>query len=154
MKLTDEPALSALAALHSICNDSQEGYEHAANDANDPELKRIFNDYAVQRMKFVEEIHDRIKVLRGDLKMDGSLGGDLHRAWMDVRAASSSAQNHTVLVECERAEDMAVKAYGEALNVRDLDDATRKLVQRQYESVQAAHDRIRQLRDSATYAYR
>jgi uncharacterized protein (TIGR02284 family) len=49
---------------------------------------------------------------------------------------------------------MAVMAYRQALEERDVDKQTREVIQRQYEFVQAAHDRIRQLRDSATYAHR
>ena len=58
-----------------------------------------------------------------------------------------------MLAECERGEDMAVNAYRRALEEQDLDEQTRGIVQRQYEFVQAAHDRIRQLRDSAKYAH-
>jgi hypothetical protein len=47
-----------------------------------------------------------------------------------------------------------VMAYREALAERALDAQTRQLVQEQYELVQASHDRVRQLRDSATYAHR
>jgi hypothetical protein len=49
---------------------------------------------------------------------------------------------------------MAVMSYRTALAERDVDQQTRELIQRQYEFVQAAHDRVRQLRDSATYAHR
>ena len=49
---------------------------------------------------------------------------------------------------------MAVMSYRDALAERDIDEQTRDIIQRQYEFVQAAHDRIRQLRDSATYADR
>ena len=59
---------------------------------------------------------------------------------------------HAVLSECEKGEDRAVDAYREALRGRDVDPQTREVIQRHYEFVQAAHDRVRQLRDSATYA--
>ncbi|MDO8543349.1 MAG: PA2169 family four-helix-bundle protein [Opitutaceae bacterium] len=154
MKLSDEPALAVLNALLAVCTDSQQGYENAAADITDPELARVFNGYAEQRIKFADELHDRIRTLRREPDMSGTVGGDVHRAWMDVKAAMASAQHHAVLVECERADALAAKAYGAALQTRDLDEDTRRLIQRQYEAVQAAHDRVRQLRDSATYAHR
>ena len=43
-------------------------------------------------------------------------------------------------------------AYREALNLADLDAISRKLIQRHYETVQAAHDRVRQLRDREAQA--
>jgi uncharacterized protein (TIGR02284 family) len=71
-----------------------------------------------------------------------------------LKAILETNEAHAILAECERGEDISVMAYGEALAERDIDKQTRELVQRQYEQVQAAHDRIRQLRDSATYANR
>src|SRR5688572_27125539 len=119
MHLSDEPALSTLNALLIVCNDGQRGYEAAADDATDPELRKLFSDYAVQRMKFEEKIVARIRALRGEPAMRSTLAGDLHRVWMDVKAAAASAQNHAVLVEVERAEDLAVMAYREALKIKD-----------------------------------
>lgn len=153
MKLSDEPALAVLNVLLAVCTDSQQGYETAAAAITDPELARVFNGFAEQRMKFADQLHARIRTLRGTPEMKGTAGGELHRAWMDVKAANAAAKHHAVLVECERADTLAAKAYQEALKTRDLDEETRRLVQQQYETVQAAHDRIRQLRDSATYAH-
>ncbi|MEO5959173.1 MAG: PA2169 family four-helix-bundle protein, partial [Opitutaceae bacterium] len=70
------------------------------------------------------------------------------------QAALAAEQVHAILIECERGEDVAVKTYVAALAEPDMDVETRRLIQTQYESVQAAHDRIRQLRDSANYAHR
>lgn len=153
MKLSDEPALAALNTLLAVCSDSQQGYETAAADITDPELARVFNGYAEQRVKFADELHERVRTLRGTPDMSGTIGGDIHRAWMDVKAANAKAQHHAVLVECERADALAAMAYASALKTRDLDEDTRRLIQRQYEQVQAAHDRIRQLRDSEVYAH-
>lgn len=154
MTLSDEPALGVLNLLLAVCTDSQKGYETAAADITDVELAKVFNEYAVQRLTFADALHQRIRTLRGQPDMSGTLGGDLHRAWMNVKAASASAQHHAMLVECERADAMAAMAYAQALKTRDVDEETRRLVQQQYEAVQAAHDRIRQLRDRASYAHR
>lgn len=154
MILSDEPALNVLNSLLAVCTDSQEGYETAAVDVSDPDLKKVFNEYAVQRLKYADQLHERIRTLREQPDMSGTVFGELHRAWMDLKAANAEARHHAVLVECERAEDLATAAYRDALQVRDLDEETRRLVQEQYEGVQAAHDRIRQLRDSPRYAER
>lgn len=153
MNLSDEPALTVLNLLLTVCTDSQRGYEAAAADISEPDLARLFNTNAEQRMKFADALHARIRTLRGTPDMTGTPAGDIHRAWMDVKAANAAAKHHAVLVECERADALAAKAYQEALKTRDLDQETRRLVQEQYEAVQAAHSRVRQLRDSETYAH-
>lgn len=149
-----DTAVKVLNLLIPICRDSEQGFQLAAMDVTDPELARTFAEYSAQRAKFVQELEDRVRVLRAEPVKTGSLGGSLHRAWVDLQAALAANQIHTILAECERGEDVAVKAYVFALAERDVDVETHRLIQTHYEAVQAAHDRIRQLRDSATYAYR
>lgn len=154
MKMTSDNAIRALNGLIPICRDSEQGFQVAAMDVTDSELARIFAEYSAQRAKFVSELEERVRVLRADPSQGGTPLAALHRKWVDLQAALSANDLHAILAECERGEDVAVKAYVAALQDRDIDADTRKLIQRQYESVQAAHDRIRQLRDSSTYAFR
>lgn len=153
IKSTDA-AVGVLNLLIPICRDSEQGFQLAAMDVTDPELARLFAESSAQRAKFVQELEDRVRLLRADPVKTGTLGGALHRTWVDLQAALAANQIHTILAECERGEDIAVKAYVSALAERDVDDETRRLIQTHYEAVQATHDRIRQLRDSATFAYR
>lgn len=151
---TSDNALRVLNELIPVCRDSEQGFQLAAMDVNDPDLARIFAEYSAQRAKFVGELEQRVRVLRGDPIQGGNPIAALHRGWLDLQAALAANEIHAVLAECERGEDMAVNVYKTALAERDLDDDTRKLIQSHYEAVQAAHDRVRQLRDSATYAHR
>lgn len=151
---TDEPALGVLNTLLAICHDSQQGYEVAATDVADPELGRLLGEFGAQRMKFTDELSARIKVLRSEPRKTGTAVGAIHRAWLDLKAANARPQAHEILAECERAEDVATAAYRDALKTPDLDDITLKLIQAQYEQVQLAHDRVRDLRDSPAYAAR
>lgn len=56
-----------------------------------------------------------------------------------------------MLEEAERGEDAAIAAYRKALENTDLDATTRDLIKSQSTDVQAAHDHVRNLRDSGTY---
>jgi uncharacterized protein (TIGR02284 family) len=42
------------------------------------------------------------------------------RGWMDLKAAITSGDEHTILVECERGEDAAVAAYRDAFEYEEL----------------------------------
>jgi uncharacterized protein (TIGR02284 family) len=55
---------------------------------------------------------------------------------------------HAVLAECERGEDAAKYAYEAALK-QDLPMDVRTIIERQYQGVQANHDRVRDLRNAA-----
>lgn len=151
MKTTNEKTLSVLNDLVEICKDGQHGFRTAAEDAKDAELARVFNEFSAQRGSFIGELQDRVRSLGGDPEKSGSVSGSLHRGWIDLKSAIASNEPHAVLAECERGEDAAVKAYREALD-ENLDPITRGIISRQYASVQAAHDRVKQLRDSLTYS--
>jgi uncharacterized protein (TIGR02284 family) len=151
---TNDKALAVLNSLIRAGRDSEQGFLAAADAVGEKELVEFFSHYAVQRAKFAAELEDRVRTLRAVPEKGGSLAGDVHRAWMGLKAAIASRETHAILEECERGEDMAVMAYRQALAERDVDKQTREVIQRQYEFVQAAHDRVRQLRDSATYAHR
>jgi len=154
MKNTNENSISTLNDLVEICKDGQQGFQTAAKDAKDADLAQTFNHYAAQRTQYMTELQRQIRNLGGDPDRHGTVSGTLHRGWINLKAALTSDEPHAVLVECERGEDAAVKSYREALAKTDLDPETRSLIQRQYESVIAAHDRIRNLRDSGVHATR
>jgi uncharacterized protein (TIGR02284 family) len=154
MIMSDENALFVLNRLIRASRDAELGFMAAADGVADPELVQLFAEYGLQRAKHVVELQERVRSLRDTPEDSGTVGGEVHRAWMGLRAAVDSAETHSILAECVKGEKTALRAYREALAERDVDAQTRELVQRQYELVQAAHDRVRQLRDSATYAHR
>lgn len=154
MTTNDDATLLVLNELLMANKDAEQGYQSAADAVAVPELVELFEGYALQRGKFIVELRDRIRTLRGTPASTGTALGALHRGWLGLRAAIDSNETHALLAECERADALAAKLYGAALKEPNLDVQSRAIVQRQYEQVQAAHDRVRQLRDSATYAAR
>jgi uncharacterized protein (TIGR02284 family) len=56
--------------------------------------------------------------------------------------------DHAILAECERGEDVAKSAYESALD-KDLPVEVRTIVERQYRGVKENHDKIRDLRNAA-----
>jgi uncharacterized protein (TIGR02284 family) len=147
---TDEASLLALNALIRAARDSERGYLAAGDLVAEPDLVQLFAENALQRTKFAQELEARVRTLRSTPeKTSGTIAGEMHRGWMGLNAALATNETHAILAECERGEDMAVVAYRDALKQPDLDVQTRELIQRQYELVQAAHDRVRQLRDRA-----
>ena len=149
MKISDDTAITVLHALARVCADSAAGYATVERDVIDPDLAKLFAHFRHDRLKMLGEIEHRLACLRGAADAKPTLGGAVHRAWIDYRSHSAENPTEALLVEIERGEDLAVDAYRQALKERDVDAATLQLVQRHYESVQAAHDRIRQLRNRA-----
>ena len=141
---SNEEVISTLNGLIQTCRDGQEGFETAADGVENGELKKLFRDYSRQRAGFVGELRDEVRRLGGEPADSGTLGGSLHRGWMDIRAAVSGGDDAGIITECERGEDAAVKNYSAALG-RDMPAGVRPVVERQFAAVKEAHDRIRSL---------
>lgn len=139
--------ISTLNNLIETLNDGQEGFRSAAEDIQSPDLKSLFTKYSSQRAQFAGELKELVLTL-GDSPADGgSVAGAVHRGWIDLKAALMSKDDHAILAECERGEDVAVAAYRKALE-EELPAHVRAVVQRQAGDVKSAHDRVRNLRDS------
>ncbi len=151
MKIETSETIDLLNNLIETCKDGCEGFKAAADDSQDHELKILFTRYSSQRSEFARELRQLVTQLGGDPDKHGSVTGALHRGWINIKAAVSSNEPHAVLAEAERGEDAAVAAYRDA-SEQMYDPVARDLVSRQFTAVKAAHDQIRDLRDSPRYA--
>src|ERR1051325_44334 len=138
--------ISTLNDLIETSKDGEEGFKTCAEDADDPKLKLYFVDRAQECHKGADELQDMVRSLGGDPDTSSSLGGALHRRWIDIKTTFTSHDDVAVLDECERGEDIALSAYREALE-EDLPSDVRMVVERQFAGVKHNHDQIKQLRD-------
>jgi uncharacterized protein (TIGR02284 family) len=141
--------ISTINGLIETLKDGQEGFRQAAEAVKDPQLKSLFNEYSQQRSRFATVLQTHAKAL-GEVKPEktSSAAGAMHRAWINLKSALTSGDDHAILAECERGEDSAMNEYKEALE-NGLTSSLRDIVSRQYREVIVAHDRIKNLRDTA-----
>lgn len=147
MSTTTSSIASVLNDLIETCKDGQYGFQSAAETVKNADFKTLFSELSIQRQTFVGELQRLVASLAEETEKSGSLVGTLHRGWIDIKAALSSGDEHAVLAECERGEDSAVSAYRDALEHDELPASIREVIQQQSVAVQAAHDRVRDLRD-------
>lgn len=142
---------TALNELITVLKDGQKGYADAMTDVKDQNLKDLFKKYAAQRASYITELEDQMFKL--DLKPDtnegSSITGAIHHAWIDLKSAVTGHDNHAILAECERGEDVAKKAYEEAGKVQDLPADLKSIIEKQSQGILAAHNEIKGLRDSS-----
>jgi len=141
--------ISTVNSLIETLKDGQRGFKEAAEAVKDPQLKTLFSEYSLQRSRFAGELQSQAIGL-GESKPEdsSSVAGSMHRAWINLKSAVTSGDDHAILAECERGEDSALKEYGDATEKEELSSPIREIVSRQYSEVKTAHDRIKQLRDA------
>jgi uncharacterized protein (TIGR02284 family) len=144
-------AISVLEDLIETCKDGQKGYLDAATHVKRPDLKAFFNEKSLERARFAGELDaELIRLGKPDKKVSGSASATMHRAWLDTKVALGGGDK-TILDSVEAGEDNAKEAYQKAVT-GDLPENLAQIVRRQAASVQAAHDKVRSLRDTAEAA--
>lgn len=147
MSTTTTSIASVLNSVIETCKDGQYGFQSAAETVKNPEFKSLFSELSMQRQQYAAELQQLVSSVGEETEESGSLVGTLHRGWIDIKAALSSGDEHSILAECERGEDAAVAAYHNALEHDELPSHVRTAIQQQSVGVQASHDRVRDLRD-------
>src|SRR6266576_4518219 len=137
--------ISTLNGLMETLKDGEEGFKQAAESVTGLQLKSVFNEYSRQRARFTKALQTQVQSL-GESRpdMSSSAAGALHRAWINLKSAVTSGDDHAILAECERGEDSAVEEYKKAMN-DNLSASLRGIVARQFAQIKEAHDRIKNL---------
>ena len=139
----DEVA-STLNGLIQTCKDGENGFKVAAEAVDDINLQHLLQSYSQQRSEFAAELQTEVERLDQDPARAGHVAAALHRGWMDIKSLATGRDEAPIIAECERGEDVAVKAYDQALR-SELPADLRALVERQFLKVKDAHDQIRSL---------
>lgn len=149
--MANDDVISTLNGLIETCKDGQNGFKVAAEGVERSDLKSLFYECSQQRSQFAGELQSLVRELGGDPENTGTVSAVLHRGWINIKSAVTGKDEQAVLNECERGEDIAVNAYKKALD-ETLPANVNTTVQNQYNTVQATHDKVRDLRDSANAA--
>jgi uncharacterized protein (TIGR02284 family) len=148
MTKSGQDVVSVLNRLIETCKDGQEGFKACAEDVKNPELKALFVKHAQECGTAAGELQAEVTALGGSPEDSTSLSGDLHRRWVDLKSLVTGKSEEAVLNEAERGEDVAMKAYKEAL-AEPLPANVYAIIERQFQGVQRTHDQIKALRNIA-----
>ena len=135
---------STLNQLIQTCKDGENGFEVAAESVDDVNLQHLLASYSQQRREFAAELEAEVERLHQSSAKAGHMAAALHRGWMDIKSLATRRDEAAIIAECERGEDVAVKAYQQGLGT-GLPADLRALVERQFLKVKEAHDQIRSL---------
>jgi uncharacterized protein (TIGR02284 family) len=134
--------ISTLNSLITTTIDSANGFERAAEDTDSGRFTEFFREFATERRAVVARLQQQVRAFGGEPNDDGSLSADLHRRWLDLRAAiTGDGGDKAVIEEVERGEDHIKAKYESALEEGDLAPETLAAIREAYQSVRAGHDR-------------
>jgi len=127
--------------------DGQKGFADIGEHLKDDTLKRYFLAESLKRANFRAELENELhRAGMADVKESGTVAGAMHRVWGDLKAKLGGG-DHTLLETAEQGEDVAKKAYSDALE-QDLPLPIRQLLTEQQAHVMNSHDYVRDHRDA------
>lgn len=140
-----DAVLAAVRSILDACRDGEHGYTQAANDVQDAGLKELFGIYASQRRGFAEAIEKLIPSLAAEPRRSESLGGRIHRRWLDIRATIDHGSAASMLAECERGENAARTRYEHALSL-PMPSHLRETLLGHLTEIRLIHDQLDRMR--------
>lgn len=146
-----EKTAEHLSDLIIINNDRYEGYQKAMDQTKDADLKILFSMMSLQSKANNASLRTLVPASEDTPDRDETrLTGKFYRTWMDVKNALDSNNRKKILASCEQGEDVAKKAYENALEDKEeLTADARATIEKQYHEILEAHDKVKALRDRA-----
>jgi uncharacterized protein (TIGR02284 family) len=131
-----------------VLHDGQRGFESLSEKVTSPSTKSFFEEEAVTRGRFATELETALGAEIGKpVNEGGTASGAVHRAWGDIKGKLGGS-DHTLLETAEQGEDVAKKAYEEALKVSGIPPSITSILKTQQPHIQKSHDKVKALRDS------
>jgi len=130
--------------------DAEKGFKLAMDKIDNPTIYKFLKDRAAQRGKFAQELKSEIMQYGEFPEKEGSLKGDLHRAWMNLKSAVASNEKNQLMEEVERGEKASLEEYNEILNDKEvvLPPSTESMLKRHRDAIKSSltianiHERI------------
>ncbi len=147
-----EKTIEVLNTLITINNDRIEGYETAAKETEEQDLKLFFSDLKQTSLHCNKELIGEVTKLGGTATEGTKTTGKFFRVWMDVKAALTGKDRKAILNSCEYGEDMAKDTYEKALknDVEYLSAEQQTMIKAQHTLLVADHNKVKTMRDLLT----
>jgi uncharacterized protein (TIGR02284 family) len=127
--------------------DAEKGFKNASENIENKALKSYFTLKAKERYDFGHELKTELKSFNQEIDKGGSLAGEVHRAWMDIKAMFSSDDEESMLEEAIRGEKAAIDEYDDVINETSLPMSTKSVLTSQKNKIQNGLRNIKTLED-------
>lgn len=144
----NDDTIKEVQKLIEINIDSGKGFSEAAKNIKNSAVAGYFRECGTRRESYAGELQQHVARSGTKPEDSGSVKGTVHRWWLDIRGSVQDGDEHAVLAEAERGEDAIKERYENVLKAT-AGSALNSVIQHQYASVKADHDRIRSMRDAA-----
>lgn len=146
MTQPNEHTVKVLNSLIETTLDSVHGYQEAAENAAEPQLKSLFAKRASDRLELSQKLQAEVRTFGGEPETDQSILGKAHNKFVDLKAALTRHDTKAVINEVERGEDFIKGKFEHAMRDDDLAPGARTLLTEAYSAIKSDHDEISRMK--------
>jgi uncharacterized protein (TIGR02284 family) len=131
---------STVNHLLEVLNERILGYQKAAENVKDPDVKAVFEQYGIQAQQFADELlpfSDKFNASEVGTRIQG----DVWRVWMDLKGAITGGNRNSMIEASITGEKAAITNYDEAL-AQTLNPELKGILSRQLSEIKTACNRI------------
>ena len=141
--------ISILNELVEIHNERIIGYEKAATETVEQDLKLLFAKLTSESREYRVELGNIITAMDGTITEGETSAGKFYHVWAGVKGALATLDRKTILEFSEKAEDTTLEHYEDALmSPVEMSAETRQVIAKQKQLLKHSHDSIKALRDN------
>lgn len=151
--MENEKIVNVLNALIVINNDRIEGYETAAAETDETDLKDLFGRLSQTSKMCKTELVEEVHKLGGTPEEGTRVTGKFFRVWMDFKAFLMGKDRVSILNSCEFGENAAQDAYKDAFaEPASLTAAQQSMITKQKSLLAVDLHKVITLRDALAVA--
>jgi uncharacterized protein (TIGR02284 family) len=140
--MANETIARALTDILNLNRTSVKGYQEAAEEVKNVELKSKLSQFSQQRAGFVSDLEGYAKQYGIEAKEDTTIesvatdaAAAVHRGWINIKAAITGQDDSAVLEAAETGEATALKAYETVLSSNDVPAGAKTVFQQQHDAI-------------------
>lgn len=131
-----------------VLHDGERGFQSLSKEIKNPTAKTFFQEEAARRAEFANDLESALSAETGKkVEEGGTASGTVHRAWGELKGKVGGG-DHALLDTAEQGEDVAKKAYEEALKASGVPSSITSILRKQQPHIQQSHDKVKALRDA------
>ena len=128
--------------LVEINKTAAKGYQEAAEEVSDANLKSKLSQMSQQRAQFAAALTQHAQQFGINPAQESTVEATLadaaaavHRGWINIKSAITGQDDSAILGECENGDSVALKSYETALKSQELPAEARTVIQQQHGSI-------------------
>ena len=140
-----EEEISQLNELLKSSREAALGYQTASEQVDSEQLQKMLLNYGKQRQDFAYNLEQQIRILGGrPTGIKSSISAGAHRIWINLKG-SVGQEDHSILQECLRGEQEALKYYETILDETTFSNDTRLLLAHQMQKIKDANKELERM---------